>query len=63
MRGRGVTGDFFEHESADSLAQCIQQWFQNHENHREQVRQACYNEIDNYWTPSYQMSQFKSIIG
>lgn len=60
---QGVTGDFFEHENADSLAQCIQQWFQNHGNHREQVRQTCYNEIDNYWTPSYQMSQFKSIIG
>lgn len=60
---QGVTGDFFEYESADSLALCIQQWFQNHESNREKVRQSCYNEIDNYWTPAYQMSQFKSIIG
>lgn len=60
---QGVTGDFFEHENADSLAFCIQQWFENHGKQREKVRQACYNEIDRSWTPKYQMSIFKSVIG
>ena len=58
----GKTGDFFNSGSATSMAQCIEQWFTTHANDRDAVRQACYAEIDNFWTPAFQMSIFKSSI-
>lgn len=59
---QGITGDFFEYENAESMAICIQDWFEIHKNDRENVRTACYHEIDNNWTPEFQMSIFKSIL-
>lgn len=51
----GITGDFYEYGSVDSLADTISKWFKNNYGGREKVREACYSEIDNYWTPDYQM--------
>ena len=52
------TGAFFEHENVDSLAEVIQKWFSEHSN-REEVRHNCYSEIDNNWTPDYQIKVLK----
>lgn len=52
----GKTGDFFTRGDVDSLARTIEHWFNNHTTNREQIREACYNEIDTQWTPQYQLS-------
>lgn len=51
----GKTGDFFEKNNVDSLTQAIYNWFVKNTD-REAVRKDCYDEIDNYWTPDFQMS-------
>lgn len=51
----GVTGDFYSYGSLDSLAETISNWFATNAGKREEVRQACYNEIDNYWNPNFQL--------
>jgi len=51
----GKTGDFFKFNDLDSLIETISNWLSTHMD-RDAVRKACYEEIDNYWTPEYQMS-------
>ena len=52
---KGLTGDFFQYNSVDSLVSCIENWFSNYGQNREKIRDNCYREIDNYWTPQFQM--------
>lgn len=54
----GKTGDFFEYGSVESLAAKIEEWLSNHPE-REATRRECYAEIDNYWTPEFQMEVLK----
>ena len=49
------TGDFFQFGDVFSLCNKIQEWFKLNGNLRDVVRQACFEEIDNSWTPAYQM--------
>lgn len=58
---KGETGDFFIEDSIESLALTISEWFKKHPN-REYVRKKCYNEIDNYWTPEFQIRVLKNVI-
>ena len=51
----GITGDFFEEGNVNSLCEKILTW-QNEHPDREVVRRACYQEIDDNWTPEYQIS-------
>lgn len=51
----GETGDFFEMDDVASLAKTISQWFACKSACRDEVRQACYKEIDESWTPEFQM--------
>ena len=55
----GVTGTFFQYGSVDSLAEGIARWFDLHGDDREIVRRACMKEIDENWTPQYQMEVLK----
>lgn len=55
----GQTGDFFECNKVQSLARTISKWFAEKKDKREEVRQACYNEIDTNWNPYYQMDVIK----
>ncbi len=50
----GVTGDFFDYGSVDSLSKGILKWTESHPD-RDAVRKACYKEIDDNWTPEFQM--------
>lgn len=55
---KGVTGDFFTKDDVQSLSDTIARWFTiNHD--REEVRKACYNEIDTNWNPNNQISIIK----
>lgn len=56
------TGDFFERNNVQSLARTISKWFSEKKGKREEVRQACYNEIDTNWNPYYQMEIIKKHI-
>lgn len=58
----GTTGDFFERNNVESLADTISKWFAEHQNKREEVRHACYDEIDNYWTPEFELSVLKKAL-
>lgn len=51
---RGETGDFFTAGDIASLSETIKSWLTSHTD-REKTRMACYNEIDSYWTPDFQM--------
>lgn len=58
----GRTGTFFEHDSVESLANAISRWFSEKREHREEVRQACYKEIDENWNPHMQLEIIKQVI-
>lgn len=57
----GITGTFFKVDDINDLAQKINEWISN-SNSREQMRENCYNEIDNRWTPQYEVEQFKYVF-
>ena len=59
----GVTGAFFTHNNVQSLAETIDHWFTTHVNDREEVRKLCYKEIDEGWTPQYQINIMKKAFG
>ena len=56
---KGETGSFFEIDNVESLAQSIHDWFENKKNRREEVRDACYEEIDTQWNPAFQIDVLK----
>lgn len=57
----GRTGDFFEYENLESLCDCISRWFKENHN-REDVRKACYEEIDTQWNPQFQIEVLKQYL-
>ncbi len=59
---QGKTGDFFKEGSVDSLANAIVKWFSSNTYSRESIRQACYQEIDQSWTPQFQLSVLKNYV-
>lgn len=58
----GITGNFFHHNDVSSLAESIRQWFASSDYDRDRIRQACYDEIDNLWTPQFQINIIRQII-
>ena len=54
-----VTGDFFLYNDYYNLAEVIDRWLTSHKVSRENVRKACYKEIDTFWTPYYQLEIIK----
>ena len=55
----GVTGDFFEMDNVNALSVSISKWFAEKSDKRDEVRQACFNEIDTQWNPYFQMDVIK----
>ena len=58
----GSTGAFFDYDDVESLAKGINKWFDAKCDKREEVRKACMEEIDNNWTPYFQIEVFKRVI-
>ncbi len=56
---KGETGTFFKYGDVDSLVAAIGAWFDEKRNQREEVRMACMKEIDDYWTPHFQLEVIK----
>ncbi len=59
----GQTGFFYNSGSIDSLADTIEMWFNNHNDKREEVRASCYKEIDENWTPEFELKVLKKALG
>lgn len=57
----GVTGDFYEFGDVKSLISIMRNWFETHKN-RDNVRQACFDEIDENWTPDFQIKVLKKYL-
>lgn len=57
----GKTGTFFMENDVESLAQSIQNWFENHTN-REEIRQFCYKVIDEKYNPHKQIETFIKVV-
>ena len=55
---KGITGDFFKQNNVQDLALCIKKWFDSKKD-RDDIRKACYHEIDSFWTPDYQIGIMK----
>lgn len=55
----GETGSFFEYNDRESIAETILKWFDIHRGDRDEVRKACYAEIENNWTPDFQLKVIK----
>lgn len=58
----GITGTFYKHNDQQSLANTISFWFKQNTKKRDEVRQACYHEIDTKWNPNFQMNVINSVI-
>jgi len=56
----GETGGFFVRDDVDSLAEKISAWFSVEKYDRERIRQNCFKEIDQNWTPQFQLGVLKS---
>lgn len=52
----GKTGIFFKKDDIEDLANNIEKWFDNLNYSRDSIRKNCYAEIDNSWTPQYQLN-------
>lgn len=59
---KDVTGDFFSHDHVESLVNTICKWLDEKASKREEVRQACFKEIDGQWNPQFQMKVIKSAL-
>ena len=59
----GRSGAFFKAGDSLSLADSISKWFMIHQDDREEVRKACYNEIDTKWNPHNQIRIIKKVLG
>ena len=56
------TGNFFKYQNQESLEEKISEWFRINGNLREEVRQACYKEIDEQWNPEFQLDVIEKAI-
>lgn len=58
----GETGSFFKINDVESLAEGISKWFIEKGDKREEVRRACMKEIDENWTPHFQIEVIKQYL-
>lgn len=55
----GETGAFFKYGDIGALEEAIARWFNQKGDKREMIRQACMKEIDDNWTPQFQIEVLK----
>ena len=55
----GETGGFFIRDNVNSLADRIVAWFSAEDYNRDRIRQNCFTEIDQNWTPQFQIEVLK----
>lgn len=55
----GETGGFFVRDDVTSLSERISAWFCSENYDRERIRRNCFKEIDQNWTPQFQIEVLK----
>ncbi len=55
----GITGTFFQRDNIENLAAQINKWFRNNALKRNDIRNACMQEIDEEWNPYFQIEVLK----
>jgi len=58
---KGRTGDFFEYENIEDMADVISQWLVQ-KKERDSVRSSCYQIVDNYYNPGYQVEMINRAV-
>lgn len=58
----GITGAFFNMDDVECLTKTIHQWFEKNSDKRDEVRSACFREIDTNWNPCFQIDVIKKNI-
>lgn len=59
----GITGDFFNQGCVEDLSSIIKFWTSKEATkRRNEIRQACYNEVDNHWTIYNETNKFKNSL-
>lgn len=56
------TGNFFKRDDVEALTLAIMNWFGAPDYDRQKIRQACYDEIDAEWTPTFQFDKITKTI-
>lgn len=57
----GLTGDFFNAGCVNDLSHKIKSWLLCQKD-RNIIRENCYYEIDNYWTPEFKVNVIKKVL-
>jgi glycosyltransferase involved in cell wall biosynthesis len=57
----GYNGFYFERDNVNDLKRNIEIWFSN-ENDRQTIRRRCYEIIDTYYNPHYQLKVFTQLV-
>ncbi|MFS4469274.1 glycosyltransferase [Maribacter sp. 2210JD10-5] len=58
----GYNGLFFEEDNMDSMVESLRQWLFENQLSREQIRNNCYNIIDKFYNPRYQMMVIENLL-
>jgi glycosyltransferase involved in cell wall biosynthesis len=59
---QGKTGDFYVENQLESLILKIREWLDKNKNKREEIRDLCFSQIDNYFNPIFQINKIKEIL-
>lgn len=59
---KGKTGDFFHDNDFQNMVDVVYDWLRSH-NDRDSIRKDCFNVIDSYYNPYYQINILKKYIG
>lgn len=59
---KGVTGDLYEYNNLEDLANAIENWFLAKPIKDESIVTNCYKVIDEYYNPDYQLKIFESVL-
>jgi glycosyltransferase involved in cell wall biosynthesis len=57
------TGSFFERDNVESLSEVLNDWLHLHPVKSETVVKACFDVIDTYYNPNYQIKFLKQLAG
>jgi glycosyltransferase involved in cell wall biosynthesis len=58
---KGVTGDFFKKDDLFSIRNVVVDWIVNHKD-RNLTRNHCFERIDNYFNPNYQLKIISNVL-
>lgn len=59
---RGETGDFFDEDDVNDIVMKVSSWIKQSQNKREIVRNMCYEKVDLWYNPDFQIKLLKRIL-